>query len=92
MLLFLQLGMSSGEAHPGCRNSSMTSATSLTGTAYPYGPPELIPGCRSSNMTGDTSLAGTAYPYGPPELIVPVKLVAPVMLLFLQPGMTSGAP
>ena len=53
----------------GCRNSSMTGVTSLTGTAYPYGAPELIPGCRNSNMTGATSLTGTAYPYGAPELI-----------------------
>jgi hypothetical protein len=57
MLLFLQYGI------------NMTCATSLTGTPYSYGSPELILGCRNSNMTGDTSLTGTAYPYGAPELI-----------------------
>ena len=36
----------------GCRNSCTTGVTSLTGSAYPYGAPELIPGCRNSNMTG----------------------------------------
>jgi hypothetical protein len=69
----------------------MTGDTSLAGTAYPYGPPELILGCRNSNMTGATSLTGIVYPYGAPELI-PFKLVVPVMLLFVQPGMSSGAP
>jgi hypothetical protein len=71
------------ELIPGCRNNNMTGAASLTGTAYLYETPELIPGCRNSSMTGATSLTGTAYP---------VKLVAPVMLLFLQPRMSSDGP
>jgi hypothetical protein len=63
------------ELNLGCRNSNMTGATSLTGTAYLYETPELIPGCRNSSMTGATSLTGTAYPYGAPELSRVVETV-----------------